>query len=509
MRILNLFLTVIFSGLLLISCGSPENSQNTLSSDNVANIPSDTLLPDDTEKPSDTLLPDDTEKPSEDTIEEQVFYDEVNILPLSKNSQFVDLYTSNSYQTILYYAPDIPVDKNYTTKSYTITTTGGNTANLSNKQNRLSISNGEIFNYSSFRDLEKYFLENKIPQVKPVLKKSTSSYQVGSIKNDVYVSRTGDTTFTKVNIKCVGISEYAYLFIETTSKDYTQDIIEKIKAGIDGLFPIIHEKYGTPNDVDGNGKVIVLFTPFTDNNLMGYFFSGDKYTKIGYQYSNESDIFYINYNVAKSDIDGVLSTIAHEYQHMIHFDVRHNNNLNPLDLWINEGLSMQAMHHSGYLSKQRADYVSYFINSYAGETLLEDGSNEFSIGNYGYTLVFFRYLLERFGDEIIKKIYASKETGYKVIEEVTGHKFNNIFDDFIKTIFLAGYGYKLPIEHSLTSLDLTKYKHLKFFLTLNAGEGFTGTIIPYGIHLINWNGVVNTVNLNGPIKGYGYSFDDK
>lgn len=435
-------------------------------------------------------------------------YDTLSVATLNNGSQFIDPYNNSTYKTILYYAPNNPTDNYYNTTNYTISTSGSTSNKLYNSY-KLSGEKDKpvVNNLSSFRDLEKYFLDNKIPQAIPIRAKGTSSYTIGQVFNNIYVLKDGNN-FTTVSMRCVDITDEAYIFVENTLANFSDSNLKNIREGIDELFPKIHNLYGRPNDIDGNGKVIILFAKFSDNSLLGYFNPGDKFTKQYNQKSNVKDIFYVNYNAVARDINDVLSTIAHEYQHMIHFDVRSNKKLTSLDLWINEGLSMQAMYHTGYLFKQKSDYLKYFVDYYIGESLIESRSNEFTVGNYGYTLVYFRYLLERFGDDLIKKLYNSSQTGIKAIEEVTGEKFNDIFRDFVKAVFLNGNGYNLPKEYSLTTIDLSKYNNLALFEDLDVGESLSTSLIPYGLHLIKWNGLLNTINLSGShIGGYGYSFD--
>jgi hypothetical protein len=75
----------------------------------------------------------------------------------------------------------------------------------------------------------------------------------------------------------------------------------------------------------------------------GYFSSEDEYPTTINPFSNEREMFYISLEGEVSGSADYNSTLAHEFQHMIHW-YQH-----PVDLsWTNEGMSVLAQHINGF-----------------------------------------------------------------------------------------------------------------------------------------------------------------
>jgi len=106
-----------------------------------------------------------------------------------------------------------------------------------------------------------------------------------------------------------------------------------------------------------NNLTILLFDIMDDNatngGILGYFWAKDNYTSAAVAYSNERLMFYIDSNLF-AEKDGVsweitdywpdimVGTLAHEFQHMIHFYQKNvlNNTTSPT--WLNEMSSEMA-----------------------------------------------------------------------------------------------------------------------------------------------------------------------
>ena len=129
----------------------------------------------------------------------------------------------------------------------------------------------------------------------------------------------------------------------------------------DWVSNIFGEEWGDlDNDslIDNNNEITILLTDIDNDNrtgggVLGYFYAKDNYKKRLYPGSNEQTMFYIDSVVfathpenQKWDIEEyrqqkILSTLAHEFEHMIQFyqkNILYNNSgLNP---WIDEMLAV-------------------------------------------------------------------------------------------------------------------------------------------------------------------------
>jgi uncharacterized protein YjdB len=117
--------------------------------------------------------------------------------------------------------------------------------------------------------------------------------------------------------------------------------------------------FGVPSDIDGNGRVAILFTPGVNaipgppgGYVLGLQTTRDLVPVSSCAGSNEGEMFYIpvpdpsstingNYTNTASLSNTVLSTLVHEFQHLINAGRRiYVNNAPALEeVWLNEGLS--------------------------------------------------------------------------------------------------------------------------------------------------------------------------
>ena len=131
------------------------------------------------------------------------------------------------------------------------------------------------------------------------------------------------------------------------------------------VHPVGVDAFGAPDDIDGNGRVAMLFTKavnaltprgFAGGVVLGFFYGRDLLPREGSASdcsgSNVGELFYLlapdpegRYSDPRSKSDvarTTMSTIAHEYQHLINASrrmyVTHAAQVNE-EVWLNEGLS--------------------------------------------------------------------------------------------------------------------------------------------------------------------------
>lgn len=167
---------------------------------------------------------------------------------------------------------------------------------------------------------------------------------------------------------------------------FTDAEYESIGITFDTLVNVVDTAaFGTPSDIDNNGRVIMFFTS-TVNQLtsrgatsivLGYFYSRDLLPKTSATGdcpgSNVAEMFYL----MVPDPDGLVSdprtkakvvsftsgTVAHEYQHLINASRRlYVNDAGDVqeEVWLNEGLShiaeeLNFLHTAGLGVRQNID----------------------------------------------------------------------------------------------------------------------------------------------------------
>jgi len=114
-------------------------------------------------------------------------------------------------------------------------------------------------------------------------------------------------------------------------------------------------------------------------------------------YSNAREMFYINTNTLPGQ-GGFDMTMAHEFQHMIHFHMHPRDNA-----WMNEGMSMLAQHVNGYSDSEASDFIQN------PSTQLDTWSETDNASHYGGAYLFLVYLYDHYGRGLIHQMVADRQ----------------------------------------------------------------------------------------------------
>lgn len=202
------------------------------------------------------------------------------------------------------------------------------------------------------------------------------------------------------------VTEHAYWYSQD-GKTADLNAIKRASSTFESsIHPTNQRLFGTEwsPGVDNDPRITVLFASIPGAG--GYFTSADEYTKIVNPYSNEREMMYINTDGGWSNIE---STLAHEYQHMIHWNQHPNH-----DVWLNEGASMLAQALNGYsLGGVDNDFMSQ------PDTQLNawQANPDLARANYGASYLFLDFLRIYYGgDDIIRAVVSSSGGGTAAID---------------------------------------------------------------------------------------------
>ena len=289
----------------------------------------------------------------------------------------------------------------------------------------------------------------------------------------------------------------------------------------DGILNIIHAYFGLPPDFDGDGITDFLITDIIDGweegkgFIAGYFNPIDQYengtvTKSGaISESNERDILYIDSypGIFRQDSDRfeqVLSTISHEYQHLIHFNYDRNE-----ETWMNEGLSELSSFLCGYGLRNPSAYLFNTGLELTGwDTDLEE-----ALKHYAKTALWAYYLYEKFGSGLIKDIAQSPLSGPAGISAAfTKQGYFNSFETamvhFFHTITLNNSS--SSSLHYFTMPKLVGLKAQPTSLIVDYPSDYTSTQQPNSLHLYTFeNGEslsIELFNTNSNLDIYSIKF---
>ena len=306
-------------------------------------------------------------------------------VPSISDGGIIDNITSpnlNLY-TISSHIPQTPTDNLPAAVYYSLTASNNNTASM-----KKYIENSPVaINNDGNRNLIKQQIDFsnivKEKNIKPIKRNNLSLYKtlpanisLNTKWENIWITDTATMQQSLTSATCIYISNNVYYFLDDRVSISDIDIsrISYIEQQFEAAYQKVHEKCGQESDVDGNGKIIFLFTPI-GNNVLGFFYTADKYsdtlTSLSGIHSNEADLMYIesNYLLNSTDWESnkakLTATLIHEFHHMALFDVRTAAGVEPfMDYWINEGISTLTAYYTGYPSIMR-DYV---LNFFAFET---------------------------------------------------------------------------------------------------------------------------------------------
>lgn len=173
-----------------------------------------------------------------------------------------------------------------------------------------------------------------------------------------------------------------------------------------GIYEIDVATFGNPPNYDGDGLVDFLVTDIRDGledsntYVAGFFSSWDQGNRAG---SNKRDILYIDskqgiYQDGKYNTYTVMGTVAHEFQHLIHYKQDSDE-----VTFINEAMSELA----GTLCGYGLSYPGYFFDDPNKDLTRFD--NE--LKDYASVNLWSVYIYEQFGINFIRNFVANEMNG--------------------------------------------------------------------------------------------------
>ncbi len=330
-------------------------------------------------------------------------------------------------------------------------------------------------------------------EVPEIAKTTPTAYQVGAQETFWVIdnSQTPPRQFqAKASLQY--ITPHSYWWVEDGFKVSPADLQRSAEQFENQTYPTNRAFFGSEWSPGVDSDVHINVFMGNVPGVAGLFSASNSFSHLAEPYSNEREMFYINLQALPPGNTYFDSVLAHEFQHMIHWNQDRNEST-----WVNEGLSELAPFINHYGS---SSFVGVFrsapdtqLNSWA------DSPNE-AAANYGGSFLFMAYFLQRFGEELTQAMVANPNNGIAGFNAVLAEhgrpeRFNDIFADFLVANYLnnptAGegqWGYK-----DLTLDPLTIADHYSVFPAESAAE-----VHQYGGDYIELTGQGNlTIDFSG------------
>jgi hypothetical protein len=243
------------------------------------------------------------------------------------------------------------------------------------------------------------------------------------------------------------ITDNAYIFVEDGAPASSRSIASLADAFETKILPRETRYFGKPwsPGIDSDARVTLLVMSIrspggaTDPlglsgvTVGGFFNDEDEYPNDDkHPYSNEREMVTLNANL---DVGSslVLEVLAHEYQHLIHWNSDRSE-----ELWVNEGLSMVAPSVAGVSggpTSSLGNAIMAFGLDYDNSlTAWGDRGQDAIVADYGAAGLFFTYLGEKYG---------GPDTYFKIV-----HRTEKGIDGVLLGLKDAGYPVQFPVLFS-------------------------------------------------------------
>ncbi len=227
-----------------------------------------------------------------------------------------------------------------------------------------------------------------------------------------WVTNNDTNEYFEVNAQLAYISPHVYFWIAEDIRYDEAALAALVETFERQIYPTTRQFFGSEwcPGVDGDEHLYILYTRGLGRHTAGYYSTSDEYLPILRPYSNGHEMFFLNADHLALDEPYTYGILAHEFQHMIHWNMDRNE-----ETWMNEGFSNLAMSLNGY-SIGGADRT-FARNPDLQLTYwpVEAGNRS---ANYGAAFLFVNYFLNRFGREATQTLVAHPEDGMESLDAV-------------------------------------------------------------------------------------------
>ena len=271
-------------------------------------------------------------------------------------------------------------------------------------------------------------------------------------------------SYTRVRARLVAECPTVRIFLDEQHRreQLADGLLEEISHWLDQrVLPRSREVWGgTHHDIDGDGKLAVLLTPWLgrlqggETALWGFVRGSDFRHDMQAPFSNQADVIYLNTALTPGSM--LRTVLAHEYTHAVSFSLRLHPAPGRPELpdeedWLTEGFAhvAETLHDSGWAN---LDYrVSRFLDEPQRYPLVIPDYFRAGLwrehGCRGATFLFLRWCTDQFGTPLLRDMAQQPALGIHNLEEATGESFADLYR--LWTLALAE-----PSRKAFPSVDL-------------------------------------------------------
>lgn len=327
----------------------------------------------------------------------------------------------------------------------------------------------------------------KKPEVRASLRPVVINDQL-TFKAYVKGETEGEVVFGSVSARCRQIfdhggGKFTYIFVDVN--DLGVSGVENVLSGLltawssaSGIYNTNRQIFGEEppgtynswnvDDYNANADIYVLIS--RQIYTAGYFWSADLFPANLVPESNYRKLFYLQLDNDLSDavvaVNRLASTMAHEFQHMIHYWQKRKLSTDSYNAngWVDEAMSGYAEHINGFRIENQKNqskalqankYFELIKNIMLDKWHLDSDSYDVQSAYYGKAFLFGVWLAQNYGaGGVVQNLLSVQATEKAAIEAFTGESFDITFAKFMLAMAVNDsinggiYGFK--------DLDLTE-----------------------------------------------------
>ncbi|MCY4466661.1 MAG: immune inhibitor A [Chloroflexi bacterium] len=303
-------------------------------------------------------------------------------------------------------------------------------------------------------DFYNFRTEHRPPSSPPV-------YEIGDREN-LWVDAGAEAGNVQIDAELRGITDNVLIWVDYPLA-YSNWRAQRMAEHIDSeIIEPIHElfQYAAPPGVDGDPRLTIVMAHNEESSWQGIF---DKRFALPHdlnEQSNQREMVMVDPMYDDGSLlteDDLASTIAHEYQHLLEYH-RDNNE----EWWMSEAMSTYVEYHL-FGAEMLEWYGDGFMKApNIGLTYFHVEGDRYA--QYAAVGLFAIYLAQRFGEDIIARLYAESLDGWRGVAKVLRDHYSASADDVFADWVLAnyfqdsrrGYGYDDDVENVLTPAQPTQ-----------------------------------------------------
>jgi immune inhibitor A len=250
-----------------------------------------------------------------------------------------------------------------------------------------------------------------IPDIPEVVSTTPANHALGD-STGFYIINADTREPRQLSARLVYETENVYFFVEQDVDVVEGDVMILIDEFQNKTYPTNRQFFGSEwiPGVDGDPHLYILYARGLGKHTQAYYDSASEYSRLAHPYSNEKEIIVLNADAGALSDDYWRPTLAHEFQHMIHWRQKPN-----AETWLNEGASLIAQTINGFEAGSKMAFLNrpdLQLNHWVdiSSSLDEVG------GHYDAAYLFMLYFLDRFGREAIQTLVTNPATGITAVD---------------------------------------------------------------------------------------------